>query len=78
MNLKTKIKGIGITQKQFSSMCGVNLRTVQRWVREDKIPRWSIASSLLDNPVLSNILSSINYGNSFNNVTEITQKEQNY
>jgi len=32
INLKERLKALGMTQQEFSVLCCVSLRTIQRWV----------------------------------------------
>ena len=38
VNLKEFIKDCNLTQKQFSEIAGVSLRSVQRWCEKNHIP----------------------------------------
>ena len=40
-DLKTELKSLGMTQKEFASFTDVHINSVSRWVRgELKVPKW--------------------------------------
>jgi len=39
MNVEKEIDKLDLTKEQFASVCGVSLRSVQRWVKKGEIPQ---------------------------------------
>jgi transcriptional regulator with XRE-family HTH domain len=57
-DLKSELKSIGMTQKEFAEFTNVNQNTVSRWIREDlPMPKW--VKLLIENYRKAKVLDDI-------------------